>query len=59
MVLTDEVEFRKKRGYFITNILLEPRIVVYGNEKYTKLTIYERKIIRCGNSSAVIVSGSS
>ncbi len=41
-VLTDEeFEFRKKRkDIFITNILLEPRIVVYGNdEKYTKLTI--------------------
>lgn len=41
-VLTDEeFEFRKKRkDTFITNILLEPRIVVYGNdEKYAKLSI--------------------
>jgi len=41
-VLTDEeFEFRRKRkDTFITNILLEPRIVVYGNdEKYAKLSI--------------------
>ena len=41
-VLTDdEFEFRRRRkDTFITNILLEPRIVIYGNEeKYAKLAI--------------------
>lgn len=41
-VLTEEeFDFRKKRkDNFITNLLLEPRLVLYGNEeKYLKLTV--------------------
>lgn len=41
LMTDDEFEFRRKRkDNFIANILIEPQIVIYGNEeKYARLTI--------------------